>query len=104
MNMLRVVEWYDPDTVESVKLACKAYGIELKATELTDEPNTIQVCVSGPTEDVQRFVDDVEEGDVEPFEDTREMSNDEYQEWLSNELKEFGVLYIPKYSGEDNED
>lgn len=101
MNKMTVVKWYDPDTCDTVKLAAQAYGIQIKAAEPTGNPDEIFVCVYGPTENVDRFVDDVEEGDVEPFESKRELSDNEYQEWLADQLRTFGVLYIPTFIKED---
>lgn len=104
MNKMTVVKWYDPDTVDTVKLAAQAYGVQIKATEATGEPDEAYVCVFGPTEAVDRFAEDVAEGDIEPFESKRELSDDEYQEWLAAELSKFGCLYIPRFNGEDDED
>lgn len=104
MNKMSVVRYYDPDTVDSVDLAAKAYNIQIKARELTGEPDEIFVCVYGPTENVDRFTADVEEGDLEPFESKRDLSDNEYQTWLSESLREFGYLYIPKFEDEDDED
>ena len=104
MNKMAVVKWYDPDTCDSVKLAVLAYGIELKAAEPTGEPDEMQVCVCGPTEDVDRFVADVDEGDVEPFESKRELDDKAYQEWLSHELGKLGCLYVPKFDEDDSDE
>lgn len=104
MNKMAVVRWYDSDTCDSVKLAAQAYSIQIKAEEPTGNPDEIFVCVYGPAENVDKFVDDVEEGDVEPFDLQCELSDSEYQEWLADKLRPFGVLYIPAYCKEDDDE
>lgn len=98
---MATIKWFDTDTCDSVLLAAEAYDVRIKTMEPTGEPNEIWVCVDGAPENVERFVNDVEEGDVEPFESKRDLSDDDYLTWLSEALQRFGVLFIPKYLGEE---
>lgn len=101
---MATVQWHDPDTTDTSKLACQAYGIRLLADEPSGEADTHWICVYGPTESVNTFLEDVSEDSIEPFESKRELSDNEYQEWLADSLKDFGCLYIPAYSDEDSEE
>ena len=96
-NKMAVTKWFDSDTTDTINIAAKEYGLEILATKPTENTDEIYVCVYGPTENVDRFLEDVEEGDVDPFDATREMSENEYQDWLANQLALFGFSYIPKY-------
>lgn len=94
---MATVTWFDPDTTDTIHIAAKEYGLQILASKPSDYDNEIYVCVYGPTENVDRFLEDVEEGDVDPFDSTRDMTESEYQSWLSDKLAPFGFLYIPKY-------
>lgn len=103
-NKMTVVEYYDADTCDSIKLACQAYGIQILAEKpIESSANEIYACVYGPTENVDRFVEDLNNGDLEPFEATRDMSDNEYQEWLETELKKFGCNYVAKHFDDEDE-
>lgn len=107
MNNIKmaVVKWYDPDTCDSVRIAADEYRLSIKAIEATGKSDEIWVCVTGAPEDVDRFVNDVDEGDVEPFDCTCNLTDDEYQDWLVNKLRPYGILYIPSYdTADDGED
>jgi hypothetical protein len=96
-NKMATITWFDPDTTDTIYIAAKEYGLEILARKPTGHNDEIYVCIYGPTENVDRFLEDVAEGDVDPFDATREMSENEYQDWLVNQLAPFGFLYIPKY-------
>lgn len=99
----RVIEWYDSDTTDSIYIAANAYGLTVdRATIKRINNKTITVKISGKTEDVERFLEDLEEGDVEPFDSTRNMSDNEYLEWLSTELQKYEKLFIPIFSSEED--
>ncbi len=104
--MNTTIEWYDSDTTDSIYIADNAYGLTVNdATIKQIDTNTISVEISGKTEDVERFLEDLEEGDVDPFDSTRDMSDNEYLEWLSTELQKYGKIFIPSfYPEEDDED
>lgn len=105
MNMNKIIEWYDSDTTDSIYIAANAYGLTVNdATIKQIDNNTISVEISGKTEDVERFLEDLEEGDVDPFDSTRDMSDNEYLEWLSNELQKYGKLFIPTFSSEEDDE
>lgn len=96
-NKMATITWFDPDTTDTIYIAAKEYGLQILATKPRDYDNEVYVCVYGPTENVDRFLEDVEEGDVDPFDSTREMTENDYQDWLVNQLAPFGFLYIPNY-------
>lgn len=97
-NKMATITWFDPDTTDTIHIVAKEYGLEILARKPTENENEIYVCVYGPTENVDRFLEDVEEGDVDPFDHTRDLTENEFQDWLSSKLSEFGFLYIPKYT------
>ena len=96
-NKMATITWFDTDTTDTIYIAAKEYGIDILAKKPRDYSDEIYVCVYGPTENVDRFLEDVEEGDVDPFDSTREMTENDYQDWLVNQLAQFGFSYIPKY-------
>lgn len=102
-NKMTVIEYYDDDTCDSIKLACQAYGVQLLAEKPISE-HEIYACIYGPTENIERFEGDFENGDLEPFEATRDMSDNEYQEWLETELKKFGCNYVAKQFDDEVEE
>lgn len=106
MNTSEIIEWYDPDTTDSIYIAANEYDLTINDSTISRiDSNTISVEISGKTEDVERFLEDLEEGDVDPFDSTRDMSDNEYLEWLSKELQKYGKLFVPKfYPEEDDED
>jgi hypothetical protein len=106
MNMVKTIEWYDSDTTDSIYIVANAYNLTINDTTISRiDSNTISVEISGKTEDVERFLEDLDEGDVDPFDSTRDMSDNEYLEWLSKELQKYGKLFIPTfYDEEDDED
>ena len=101
---MAVVKWFDTDTCDTVLLAAETYDVEVKTMEPTGDPNEVWVCVYGEPDKVDRFVEDVNEGDIEPLESKRDLSDWEYQCWLSESLQRFGVLYIPTAKEVDDED
>jgi len=103
MQKITTVKWFDQDSTETVKLAAQAYGIKVLATYPTETPDEVDVTVGGPTENVDRFLEDLDEGDVEPFESKRELSDNDYQYWLMEELGKLGVKYSPAYSEDEAE-
>lgn len=96
-DKMATITWFDPDTTDTIYIAAKEYGLEILASKPTGNDDEICVCVYGPTENVDRFLEDVEEGDVDPFDSTRKMTENDYQDWLVNQLAQFGFLYIPNY-------
>lgn len=107
MNIMNTtIEWYDSDTTDSIYIAANAYDLTINDSTISRiDSNTISVEISGKPEDVERFLEDLEEGDVDPFDSTRDMSDNEYLEWLSKELQKYGKLFIPMfYPEEDDED
>jgi hypothetical protein len=105
MNTSKIIEWYDSDTTDSLYIAANAYGLTVNDDTISQiDSDTISVEISGKTEDVERFLEDLEEGDVDPFDNTRDMSDNEYLEWLSKELQKYGKLFIPKFYPEEDDE
>lgn len=102
MQKITTVKWYDTDTTETVKLAAQFYGIAVLAEYATGMPDEIYVTIGGQEADVNRFLKDLDEGDVEPFESKRELSDEEYQFWLESELSKLGVKYSPSCNDADS--
>lgn len=87
MNKTAVIEWFDDDNPESYLLCCEEYGIEFIFAKVLDEYHT-ELVVYGPTENVDRFLKDFDEGDVEPFETvgSGDYDDEDYEAWLNNEV------------------
>ena len=79
MNKIITIEWFDDDTVDTLELAAQAYGLKINCIEATDDPNTVNASVSGPEASIDRFLEDLESGDVEPMCSKTELSENEYQ-------------------------
>lgn len=104
MNKVETIEWYDSDTTDSIYIAANAYSLTVNKIIEPIDNDTIKVEISGKTEDVERFLEDLEEGDVDPFDSTRDMSDNEYFEWLSAELQNHGKLFVPTFYPEDDDE
>lgn len=77
MNKSKTLIWEDEDNVQSYLPALKHYGLQLlKWTEVGTFKT--EITVFGPTDNVNAFLEDVEEGCVEPLETlSRENEYDE---------------------------
>lgn len=101
----KAVEWYDPDTTDTVRLACEERGLELLYSTPTGREDEILAVVRGPFDKVNQFAEDVEDGCADPYEaETRGMSDNEYEAWLQEKLAALGVGYEAKTFGEEPED
>ena len=87
MNKSAVVEWFDDDNPQSYLLCCEEYGIKFIFAKVLDKDRT-ELVVYGPTENVDRFLEDYEEGDLEPFETVGagDYDDEDYVAWLNNEV------------------
>lgn len=87
MNKSAVVEWFDCDNPDSYLLCCEEYGIKFILAKAIDKHNT-ELVVYGPTENVDRFLADLKEGDIEPFDTVGAGAYDDedYEAWLNNEV------------------
>lgn len=104
MEKITTVKYFDDDTVETARIAAAAYNVKVLAINPTENESEAYVTVGGAEADVKRFLDDLEDGGLEPFEAQRELSDNEYQDWLKDELAKLGYLYIPAYCDEDVEE
>ena len=109
-NKSATVVWFDDDNPESYVLCCEAYGIKILNAKEIDEFNT-EITVYGPSENVNRFLNDLDEGDVEPFETvgSGDYDDEDYEAWLNNEVnrmldlvkQEYDPEYDPSYEDLD---
>ena len=97
MKIVRTVKWYDPDTVDTVYLAGRERGIEVLSVHPTENENEALAVIRGEEETVERFLEDAENGEADPYEaETRDLSDEEYEQWLKTRLAEVGKEYSPK--------
>ena len=95
--LTKAVEWYDPDTTDTVRLACEERGLELLYSTPTGREDEILAVVRGPFDKVNQFAEDVEDGNADPYEtETRGMSDNEYEAWLQEKLAGVGIKYEKK--------
>jgi len=95
--LTKAVEWYDPDTADTVRLACAERGLELLFLTPTGKENESLAVVRGPSEKVNQFAEDAEEGEADPYEtETRGLSDEEYEDWLQEKLAGLGIKYEKK--------
>lgn len=87
------VVWTDADNCDSYLLCAPAYGLKiLQATPI--DADTTKITVYGDNENVDRFLECVEEDSVEPLESmsiSLEFDED-YEGWLDNEVAYFKQL------------
>lgn len=67
MNKSKTLVWEDEDNIRSYLPALKHYGLQLLKWVEVGTYET-EITVYGPTEKVDAFLEDVEEGCVEPLE------------------------------------
>ena len=95
--LTKAVEWYDPDTADTVRLACEERGLELLFLAPTGREYEALAVVRGPSDKVNQFAEDVEEGEADPYEaETRGLSDEEYEAWLQEKLAALGISYEKK--------
>lgn len=103
MSKITIIQYFDDDTVQTVLLAAKAYGIVVHAIYPTDSEHEAYVTIGGSNTDIEMFLEDLEDGSLEPFEALRDLSDNEYQSWLANELAKFGIKYEAKYINDEED-
>lgn len=109
-NKSATVVWFDDYNPESYVLCCEAYGIKILNAEVIDEFNT-EITVYGPIENINKFLEDYDEGNVEPFETvgSGDYDDEDYEAWLNNEVnrmfdlakQEYDPEYDPSYEDLD---
>ena len=82
-----VVDYFDDFNPDSYLLCLEPYKLKLLQA-LAKTKNTTEIVVYGEAEDVDRFIEDNEEGNLEPLD---EMSkglefDEDYEMWLNNEV------------------
>lgn len=92
------VEWFDDDTIDTINLAAKEYDFTINSINNTDIPHKVTVSITGNIENINNFIEDVEDGDVRPMSMKYDVSDNEYQLWLQQELNTIGIKYNPQFS------
>ena len=92
-NRAACIIYTDEDNRDSYKLCLENYGLEVLRAEDVDE-NSVEIVIYGPAENVKAFIDDYEEGDLEPLDSmSRSLEFDEdYEGWLNNEVYWFDQM------------
>ena len=87
MNKTALVEWFDDCNPDSYVLCPEHYNIKILQAKPTDEART-ELVVYGSTEDVDKFLEDFDEGVVEPLETMQagDFDDEDYEAWLNNEV------------------
>jgi hypothetical protein len=104
MKTTKIIEWYDTDTIDTIYIAANEYALKVNKIIERIDNDTIKVEISGDIDDIACFLEDLEEGDVDPFDNTRDMSDNDYLKWLSAELQKYGKLFIPTFYIEEEDD
>lgn len=85
MNKAATTIWWDDINRDSYLLCEEPYKIEILRAEPVNEAE-VEIVVYGTEENVDRFLEDLDEGDINGLDDgTRD--DDEYKEWLDYEVK-----------------
>lgn len=75
--------WED-ETPESYLVCLKEYNLTLEGVSTNDD-NTV-ITVNGEKNAIEQLREDIESGDVLPLCLKRDLSDDEYDEWLADEI------------------
>lgn len=68
MNKSKTLIWWDDEVYNSYLLCLEPYGIKLLRENQTDNCYETEITVYGPVENINRFIEDVEDDSLEPFE------------------------------------
>ena len=97
-DAIRMFEWTDRDTYETIRLVAKAYRLGVSAIA-TSGPKRAVVALSGDEAALSRLSCDMRMlGAPEPFITICPPSRSEYLLWLQSELMKVGVNFVPKFS------
>ncbi len=97
------ITWSEKQThaPDSIRLAAQYYGLKVSKFKLKDF-DTASVNLIGPENNINAFQEAFDKNTVEPMHSKiQNFSHNEYLDWLSNQLRQFGVLFIPEFIKED---
>lgn len=87
MNKAVAVEWFDDVNPDSYVLIQPHYNVKILHAVPIDDEST-EIVVYGPKANVDKFLEDFNEGEVEPFESvgSGDYDDEDYVSWLNNEV------------------
>ena len=87
MNKAVAVEWFDDINPDSYVLIQPHYNVKILHAVPIDDEST-EIVVYGPKANVDKFLEDFHEGEVEPFESvgSGDYDDEDYESWLNNEV------------------
>lgn len=68
MNKSATIIWWDDEVPESYLLCLESYELKLLHTAKTDNCFETEITVYGKAENIDRFIEDVDDDAIEPFE------------------------------------
>lgn len=88
-----LVDYFDDINPDSYLLCAEPYRIKILQA-LAKTPSDTELVIYGEAEDVDRFVEDNEEGCLEPMESMSQgiEYDDDYEAWLNNEVNRILML------------
>lgn len=98
------IKYWNDDSTDIVRLEVQTYGLQILDIEPTGNPNEVLVTVKGEEENVDRFVEDATEGNLEWCDSKSELPDDEYQFIVQSELQKLGIKYAPKFVEDEPEE
>lgn len=99
MNKAAVVIWRDDFNVKSFKIVLPTYNLKCLKESQTIEFNEKEIVVYGPTENVDRFLEDLEDYNFEILDVNAERfdNDDDYSAWLNEQISNFEVCAEMKH-------
>lgn len=91
------VNWYCERNGKTIYIAARSYNIDILNIYPTETDNEYYAVIQGSDESVNNFLDDVDDDSILPFETTSHLSDDEYEDWLTEEFKKLNIQYTPVY-------
>lgn len=91
MNKAAAVIWRDDFNAKSYKIVLPGYGLKCLLETPTPEFEEKEIVIYGPTENVDRFLADLEDYNFEIL-DNKAMEledDDDYKEWLDAQIADF---------------
>lgn len=90
--------WNDEDNRLSFLLCQEAYNIKVILARKINDTLT-EITVYGNTDDVNHFLDDVKEDNIEPMDNMSiGIDDDDYEAWLNNEVNR--LLHLSEISSD----
>lgn len=91
MNKAAAVIWRDDFNAKSYKIVLPAYGLKCLKESPTSEFEEKEIVVYGPTENVDKFLEDLEDYNFEILDVNAERFDDDdaYKAWLDEVIDNF---------------